>query len=392
VNGREFDGPSPGTGTFANPFRRIRDLYSGDSYSSKTDDRHVNKIAYFRAGTYYIDGYIEDASGNNAGRMAVLDTAKPVAWIAYPGATPTVDGRCSALSPQIGSRPCNYGAHIALYGNGHNTYIDGLRFVNMAVHAFRTAGTGNYQVFRRNRFAINGPTVASVNQGFITTIAASEVGHSGSYLSIQDNVFEDIEEGVCVKLYSTSRVLIEDNICRNVRGGESEGFALKGGVMDRVTVRHNTISNIARHGIAGNMHFLQSAEILFNRVSQSARDVVEINQDGVAGPVHVYRNTLVGRVIVRNTDSTDGPFYFHNNVIINDDPGNHIYLENVSDTSRVRITDNLTGTQSQGIVDANLNLTSGYLSYLGTRGYQIQGIAGTAPAPSAPSNVRVIRE
>jgi hypothetical protein len=390
ANGREFDAGTPGTGTLSNPFRRIRDLYSGSSYASKSDNRHVNKIAYFRTGTYYIDGYIEDASGANAGRMAVLDSSKPVAWIAYPGETPTVDGRCTALSPQIGSRPCNYGVHIALYGNGDNTYMDGLRFVNMAVHAFRTAGTGNYQVFRRNRFSINGPTVAGVNQGFITTMAG-DGGLSGFYLSIQNNIFEDIEQGSCVKLYSTKRVLIEDNICRDVSGSESEGFALKGGVMDRVTVRHNTISNILQKGVGGNMHFLQSAEILFNRISEATAGAVDINQDGVAGPVHVYRNTFVGRVMVRNTDSADGPFYFQNNVIINNDPGNHIYMENVSDASRVRITDNLTGTASQGIVDAGLNLTSGYLSYVGTRGYQIPGVP-TAPAPSAPSNVRVIRE
>jgi Putative Ig domain len=386
VNGREFDAPNPGTGTISNPFRRIRDLYSGDAYASKTDNRHVNKIAYFRAGTYYIDGYIEDRSGNNGGRMAVSDGIKPVAWIAFPGETAIIDGQCRSLSPQIGSRPCNYGAHIAFYDNGDNTYIDGFHIRNVAVHAFRTAGTGHYQTFRRNVFSVNGPTIDSVNQGFITTMTSASESDFGHFMSIQDNVFEDIEQGCCVKLYSTFRILIEDNICRDVVGGESEGFAVKGGVLDRVTVRHNQVINVYRRGIGGNMHYLRSAEILFNRVSGAGLDAMEINQNGLAGPVFIYRNTIVGRVTVRDVDSEDGPFRFYNNVIINSDPGDHIFRDRVSDASRVQVTNNLTGTASRGIVDSNLNLTPEFASYLGTRGYQLG--AGTSP-PSPPEDVRI---
>jgi hypothetical protein len=388
VNGREFDAATPGTGTISNPFRRIRDLYSGSVYASKADNRHINKIAYFRTGTYFIDGYIEDASGNYAGRMAVTEN-KPVAWLAYPGQQPTVDGQCSAFSPQLGSRPCNYGRHIAFYGNGNNTYIDGMRFTNMAVHAFRTNGAGNYQTFRRNQFAVNGPTQAGVNQGFITTIA-SEPG--GNYLSIQDNTFEDIEQGSCVKLYSTNRVLIEDNICRNVRGSESEGFAVKGGEMTRVTVRHNTVLNVFQKGIGGNQHTLHSGEFLFNRVQSSGNTALDINQDGVAGVIYIERNTFVGRVLVRNTDSADGPFHFRNNVIVsNDTSANRIYLESVSDTSRVQATNNISAAPSQNMVDANLNLTTAFSQYVGTHGHQISGSSGGGTtAPSTPQNVRIV--
>lgn len=385
VNGREFDAATPGTGTIGNPFRRLRDLYSGDTYGAKGDSRHVNKIAYFRNGTYYIDGFIEDASASNAGRMAVLDTAKPVAWVAYPGASPTINGQCSALSPQLGSRPCNFGRHIAFYGNANNTYIDGFRLINMAVHAFRVAGTGNYQVFRRSHYQVNGPTMLGVNQGFITFITGNEV--YGNYTTIQDNTFEDIEQGVCVKLYSTSRILIEDNVCRNVRGNESEGFAAKAGEMHRVTIRNNRVYDVASRGIGGNMHFLRSGEILFNRVWDADTTAVELNQDGLAGPIYFERNTIVGRVSMRNTDASDGPFYFRNNVIVNNDPGNRVTMENVTAPSRVIFTNNLTGSPSQNIVDANLNLTTAFLSYLGTHGYQISGVSTTL---SAPQNVRIV--
>jgi hypothetical protein len=394
VNGREFDAANPGTGTISNPFRRIRDLYSGSVYASKTISTHVNKIAYFRTGTYFIDGYIEDAnpSGGYAGRMAVLDTAKPVAWIAYPGETATIDGQCTGVSPQIGTRPCNYGVHIAMYGNGNNTYIDALRFRNMSVHAFRTAGTGNYQVFRRNQMNLLGPTLPGVNEGFITTITSGSQ-QMGAYLTIQDNVFENIDRGSCVKLYTTQRTLIEDNVCRNVYdsvGNDSEGFALKGGPLFRITVRNNNIYDIDQKGIGGNMNQLQSAELLYNRISNARLNALDINQDGLAGPVWVYRNTIVGQAKVRNTDTTDGPFYFQNNVIINSDPGSHIVVEG-STPSRVIGSNNLVGAASGGIVDGNLNLTSAYASYVGTHGYQTSGsTGGGGTAPSTPQNVRIV--
>jgi len=400
VNGREFDVANPGTGTLANPFRRIRDLYQGDVYDSKRLNAHVNKIAYFRQGTYYIDGYLEDAGGLSLGRMAVLDSFKPVAWLAYPGETPTIDGQCFSASPQIGARPCNGSAHITFYGTGDNTYIDGFRVTNMAYHGFRVAGLGNYQTFRRNHFSRLGPTEPSVNESWITT-SSSGSSAMGSHMTIQDNILEDLDRGACIKLYSTQRILIEDNICRtsydSTGGNDTEGFAIKGGTMDRVTVRHNTIYNVSQKGIGGNMHTLLSSEILFNRV-YNVNNVgnytspgnywgagVDINEDGYAGTLRIYRNTFVCRVVVGNTDSIDGPFYFYNNVIINDDPGDHLIYENVSDMSRIQFTNNLVGTPSQNIVGTNLNLTEAYASYVGTRGYQI-GPATTLPPPR---NLRV---
>jgi hypothetical protein len=401
VSGREFDAAVTGTGTLANPFRRIRDLFQGDVYESKRLNAHVNKIAYFREGTYFIDGYLEDPGTLSLGRMAVLDGFKPVAWLAYPGETPTIDGQCFSDSPQIGTRPCNGSAHITFYDTGNNTYIDGFRVINMAYHGFRVAGLGNYQTFRRNHFSRLGPTERSVNESWITTIYSGGSA-MGSYMTIQDNIFEDLDRGACIKLYSTQRILIEDNICRtgfdSTGGADTEGIAIKGGTMDRVTVRHNTIYNITQKGIGGNMNTLLSAEILFNRVYNVNNvgnhmspinyfgTAVDLNQDGVARTIYIYRNTFVGKISVRNTDSSDGPFNFQTNVIINDEPGNHLYLENVSDTSRIQFsTNNLVGTASQNIVGPNLTLTDAYSSFVGTRGFQI----GPTPTISPPRNLRV---
>ncbi|KFZ43960.1 hypothetical protein DS62_13345 [Smithella sp. SC_K08D17] len=409
VNGREFDVANPGTGTLSNPFRRIRDLMEGNDYDSKRRNSHVNKIAYFRQGTYYIDGFLEDPGTISLGRMAVLDAYKPVAWLAYPGERPTIDGQCFAASPQIGARPCNRSAHISFYDSANNTYIDGFRIINMAYHAFRVAGTGNYQTFRKNYFSRLGPTERSVNEGWITTISSRSTA-MGSYMSIQDNVFEDVDRGCFIKLYSTQRTLIEDNIMRasydSTGGGDTEGIAIKAEPLDQITVRHNTIYDITNRGIGGNMHGLYSAEISFNRlynVRSSTGTALEINQDGMANNVHIYRNTIVGRVSVRNTDSSDGPFTFSTNVIINNDPGSHIYHENVTAPSRIVLINNLVGSPSQNIINQNLNLTSSYSTYVGTRGYQLNSAGeplptpanlgseggGDAAPPAPPANLRV---
>ncbi len=388
VNGREFNVANPGTGTISNPFRRIRDLMEGNDYDSKRRNLHANKIAYFRTGTYYIDGYLEDPGTVSLGRMAVLNEFKPVAWLAYPGETPTIDGQCFAASPQIGSRPCNRSAHISFYGNGDNTFIDGFRIINMAYHAFRVEGMGNYQAFRRNVFSRLGPTEPGVNEGWITTIS-SRTTAMGSYMTIQDNVMEDVDAGCFIKLYTTQRTLIEDNIMRtaldSTGNNTSEGIAIKGGPLDRITVRHNTIYNVAQKGIGGNMHDLNSAEISFNRVyniTTSTGPAVEVNQDGMANNVDIYRNTFLGRVTVRNTDTSDGPFTFSTNVIINNDPGTHIYYESVSAPSRISLSNNLAGSSSQGIIDQNLNLTAAYSNYIGSRGYQLVGVSESLPVPA----------
>jgi len=399
VNGREFDAASRGAGTIENPFRRIRDIYSGSTPEAKAIATHVNKIVYFKQGTYYIDGYLENVGaydGYSLGRMPVSDRVKPVAWLAFPGQTPSIDGKCEAAQGPMGARPCNRGAHIVFYGTANNVYWDGLRIVNMAIHAIRTEGAGNYQVFRRGTWTIQGPTVRGANAGMITFAASGGAGSAmGSYTAIQDNVFSEVDGGMCVEMYSVQRILLEDNVCHTVYSSsgraESGGMFIKGGEMQRVTVRGNTFYNIASRAIAGNMLVLRSAEILFNRV-YNIKNVnnytapgnydpvaLEVNQNGAAGVIHIYRNTLVGRVVVRNTDEADGPFYFQHNVIVNDDPGTHIAFDNVSAPSRVVAADNVVGKPGDRLVDANGDLTGSYKKYVGQRGYQRGDAVPAAP-------------
>lgn len=81
---------------------------------------------------------------------------------------------------------------------------------------------------------------------------------------------------------------------------EIEGIALKGGRMDRLTIRGNTVYNVAEHAIGGNNHILHHSEILFNRV-YNADTALYLNQDGlITTPIFVYRNTFLGDVRINH--------------------------------------------------------------------------------------------
>jgi len=385
VNGQSV--ANGGTGTRANPWRTIRDMYEGNDYDSKRANSYANQFLYFMNGTYYLDAYIEDGAIGSPGRMAVLGGIKPVVWMAYPGHTPRLDYSQGTIP----------GSHVHFYSSADNVYVDGLTVVGtspMAYHSLRTDATGNYQVMRRNNLSVIRSTERSLNQSCIM-LSSGQDGSFGSYMVIQDNTCHDVDKGAGFKIYSTYKMLIEDNTLYNIRDtagdGDIEGIALKYGT-DRATVRHNVVYDVSQKGIGGNMNsgnnFTRDVEILFNRIYNASNNAVEINQNGVAGPIYIYRNTFVGRISVRNTDSADGPFYFSNNVIVNSasgiPDGSHIDHDNVSAPSRIVLSNNLVGYPTDNILGPNLTLTSAYSSYVGTRGFELGG-----PRPPAPQNLRV---
>jgi hypothetical protein len=64
-------------------------------------------------------------------------------------------------------------------------------------------------------------------------------------------------------------------------------------------------------------------------------------------------------------------------------------MMNVTDPSRVVMSNNLVGSPSQKILDDDLNLTPGYAKYLGTHGHQTAGgSAGRGAARVEPESER----
>jgi hypothetical protein len=273
---------------------------------------------------------------------------------------------------------------LSAASGGTGPYVDGFETTNARIIGFQTGSPATFRRLRMHDLLVGGD---GTNAAFIMTLTQTVpvVG-----MVIQDSEFHRASQACTIKIYAQEKLLIEDTVHYDA----PVGIELKDDVR-QYTVRSNRFNNISGHALGGNMHEVTtSGEIAFNTLLQPGADQIalDVNQDGMAGPTHIYRNTFVGRVRVRNTDSSDGPFYFSYNVIVNDDSGtpagSHIYHESVSAPARVVITNNLVGYPSAGIVDATGMLTAGYASYIGTHGHQT--VAGGATAPRAPVNV-VIR-
>lgn len=372
-------GSSSGDGSRNNPWRSLSDV---------RNNGRPGDIVYFRSGIYTHDGIPRVGTGGDWERVELSSGSTPLIWLAYPGERPIID---FGFVP--GSNP---GAMIRL--SGENIYLDGFEARNARVIGFQLTSGSRYPVLRRLRMhSLNTIRVNldGSNAGLImTTSGYSSSNEGGSpstwsqYTAIQDNEFFNAPADMAIKTYSLWKALIEDNIFRDMY----YGVELKAD-MPQFTYRGNIHHRIPGRAIGGNMHsYSTHGEILFNLVNEpSGQFALDINQDSQARRIDVYRNTFVGRVRVRNTDSNDGPFNFSYNVIVNNDngtpSGSHIVHENVSAPSRIAITANLAGYPADNIVDSNGQLSSGYSQYFGTHGYQLSGQASRVPMP--PEQVSV---
>jgi len=233
------------------------------------------------------------------------------------------------------------------------------------------------------------------NASLIMTVSSYPAVSYG--MVIQDSSFSNVSTGaVTIKIYSQSKLLIENTAQFNA----TVATELKADVR-QFTVRANRFYDISGTALGGNMHgctgcgaaLAQSTrgEIIFN-LARSNNIALDLNQDGLASEVYTSRNTLLGRVQLRNTDAADGPFYFYRNVIVNNDSGtpagSHVHHSNVSAPLRQILLENLVGDPTDDVTDANGNLTPAYRSYVGTRGYEGSGSA-VFDVPTVPRNLRV---
>ena len=375
ADGFKFVSPSgndANAGTLASPWRSLAKLYS----SSESAD-----IVYLRAGTYSTD-VIPRTSIGTAWERVEFGPERSARWIAYPGETAVVNFGYVAGSDR--------GVLIRFQANpSYPIYLDDLDGRNFRNIGFQIiSGASDYTVLRRLTVYDMIQGVDGENPSGI--MFTSSYSDSSQYGSVQNCEFYRLNGGGGLKVYSHKKMVIEDNIFRD----SSFGFDLKAHV-PRFDVRGNSFSNISEYVLFGNMNTSgsgepASGELRFNNVNTPGGSwSLDINQDGQASQIYILRNTLVGRVRVRNADSTDGPFRFSNNVIVNDDSGtpagSHVVLESVSDASRVSFSNDLAGSFSAGIVSANGLLTNEYSRYIGVRGHQL----GDVDVPNPPSNVSV---
>jgi hypothetical protein len=328
------------------------------------------EIVYFRNGTYATAG-LPVSGGETWERVEFNGRAHPVAWLAMPGEKPMIDAGYRAT----GGTMTATGQFIRFSGSRETpVYLDGLAITSARHIGLQfTSGTCNYGVFRRLSIHGIAESIDGANSAGIMTL--TQPGMPAWYTAYQDNDFHDNACGG-IKQYSQRKFLWED--CRFRDSGS--GPDLKADVV-RFEVRGCLFANNRgrQAGLFGNLHPARGGEITgeirFNRMlcgGTTSQLALDVNQDGLANEIHIYRNTLVGGVRVRNTDADDGPFHFTRNVIVNDGAGqDRIALENVTAGDRIHYAENLAGTMADGVVDAEGNLIGDYRKHAGTRGHQL---------------------
>ena len=365
---------SCGTGAVDSPWRSLGDVYHSPS--------SVGSIIYVKAGTYRITDLPRDDENGAWERVDFNVSETSCQWLAYPGQRPRID---------FGFVPGGQAAPFIRL-SGSPAYIDGFETINSHVMAFQSGSSVPGPTFRKNLFHhhnAGGGDLNGTNAAFIMTIRGDS-----SYTVIQDNEFFDSTDDA-IKVYMQRKLLVENNIFRD----QYKGIEIKDSI-EQFTLRGNTFSNISLMAIGGNMaadSYRTTGEILFNNVNSPL--ALDLNQNALAGAIYVYRNTFVGRVQVRNTSTSNGPYRFQNNVLVSSDAGtpngSHIYHVEGSAPQQVIIVNNLVGYPNNNVVDASGALTAAYASYRPTHGHGTisptpGGGGGSGTPPTAPSNVRIV--
>ena len=327
--------------------------------------------------------------------------------MAYPGESVVIDHNLSPQSIHPLLPPTSNGAFINLQDWPCNdAYVQGIEFRDMRNMSFRLGS--NRVVFFENRFFNLGPGRDGANSAFIM-FSGRELNTS-FHMFVRDNVFNQLNTGAFVKTYGWTYSVIENNVFTNPSGDPLEGLALKH-ANRHVDVRYNYFDGDFGDGaINGNWNDDGDIEIRYNLILNSPvlfpsnNFALNINHDGNANnPYYIYRNTIQGTVFLNQAHAGNGPFYFNNNVVINENSGTPSGSHVSYSTDSRRLTDvgvfrygaNFARFVSDNAIDSQGNLSPAFSSQVGTHGYQLGNIGthlnrpGRSPPPMPPVNLRV---
>jgi len=364
---------SCGAGTEADPWKSLKDVSAGSS---------AGTITYFKNGRYTVADLTRFSIGGE-GDGVEFKADKSTTWLAYPGHTPVFDFGFSTGQTRV---------QVWLWGG--MVYVEGLTLQNGGTKFFHVLGdAAQAGTFRKNIFRdLNGNGVSNAAM-VMTPHSTMTTG-----LLIQDNQFLDSPGELAVRLYDTTKSLVEGNVMRGI----GNAFDPKDAAT-RFTFRGNTINNIrvdGRYpgtGISGSFNNNPTApgEIyrnLFYDIDEAAIEIgLTWTRPGGTGPLYVYDNTILSNINVTDIQNPAGPFTFTRNVIVNGEGGHPpvAYFRrpsgfNQPDWSRIQASNNLTGSPSAGLVSATGQLTGRARSqWLGQRGYELGSGSPKAPEPPA---------
>lgn len=392
-------GGSAGTGTISNPWLTIDDVYDGSG---------ANGRVYFRyppGSSPYTFANVPVSTGGTAvdNRWVFSSGSRAVIWIAYPGdPQPVID---------FGSNHADDDDTPALRPGGPCIYFDGLTFLNgfnKTLWVDRTSRRGAH--FRNCTWDTFGPPVlessnsagimytALYGGGEPNTQAYGDVVYGCTFI----NPFGDMpsfstELTVAIKQYSWLKGLVANCTFTQTLDppdvtGWYEAVSQKSNCR-QCEVRGSVFTNAAWGGnfnvTAGSDGDECSAEIRFNYFDFPTQNGLHLfhSKSGINHGVWVNRNTLRTRLLIETVTSSDGPYVWEDNVIVNADGGQSpwpfIQDASISDASRVTANipsnptlsptgvQNLAGASSDGIIDASGSLIGTYRgNFLGLKGWE----------------------
>lgn len=348
-----------GTGTINDPWLSLKDVYGGDTEDDQYKVFHRGEFVYWRAGTYQMDAFLADAGGDGV-RVGFTNDRKPQVWLAYPGDAKPV------MQQDL--------AHLYFAGSGRDVYFDGIDFRsdgNARAMGMNIASSKNNVVVRRSEFS----GITGGSQGGNNALIFIRKWGRGQNYTIQDNTFSDVDVGYGILNYNTKNVLLEDNVFSTI-GDHPVGMKVRS---ERWEVRSNRFRENPRNSIELHYNNLNSSsfsgdiEILFN-VVETGGGRINVNQSyqDIGFPVYIYRNTFMDNAEQKYVTAGNGPFYWKNNVIINESASSDkIDRVDMKRSSRLIVKDNLTGSFADGIVDSQGSLTAAYAEFIGTHGHQL---------------------
>jgi hypothetical protein len=366
------------TGTISAPF---------DSLAQVRSSSGANSRVYFRTGTYTMDGMPivnqDHIDGEERIEWNCESSTHGLIWIAYPGDSPTLDFEYTG-----NGYPYNDGESVPrLRFTCANTFIAGFTIDRPMIQAFQlNVRTGQHGVlFWDNDFNDLGPGRDGTNSGFLMWSSSSGSPSYGDL--IVDNSFDGVsiangnQGSAMLKLYGLNKALLSGNYFAN--NPHTEGsVAIKGDVLTDIVVRANKF-DANEIAIGGNQSSSTpaTADISYNLVLNSTV-ALELNAGVIrpqtVGRIDAYRNTFGGRVQFGGNESVetdDGPHVLSNNVVVNEDGAlspAHFWYNNVTDATRITLSNNLANNAAAAIIDANGLLQGASRStYLGTRGHEI---------------------
>ncbi len=354
------------------------------TFVSGTTGPKQTMSAFWGIGSTTIIGYFLNGTYTNAGMTIQSDgirwttaTTRPCIWLAYPGHSPLID-----FEHVQGVNTATQWDFVEGSGTPRG-YMDGLEFTRSGNKCLRMgpgSPAGDNFCIRRCYFHNFGPGTDGANSAAIDFESGAYGSGTADNFVLQDCEFSDNTDpshgpNSAIKMYATNKMLIERCYFHDmdIAGEDEEAIANKAGNVATV-VRGCWSDNMLMGTYGGNQDDQPTgacdAEVILNHFTSSVH-CVRLNHNysaDDAGPTKIIRNTFEGGVIYNGMQSTQGPWEWTNNVVIN----NNAATDNPDGTgitfgvapgagiSALTVSNHIFGSTSAGIVDASGLLTPAY--------------------------------